>query len=280
MSKTEFIKETSCTKNQIFLSLYVYNIGFQKCLPQHKWEGIRNHYLIHYIHSGRGYYRTGGQTFLLTKGDAFLIYPDKKVCYYADENEPWEYYWVGFHGTDAISLIEKTDFSPQNPIFYHCSFGNEILNCLLEIYYVRGNTAANTVKMTSSLYQMFSFFIQDSTTKQIKPSSVPHIELAISFIASQYSYPITIEEIASYVGISRTHLFREFKEHLKQSPKDYLTDFRMKEACRLLNSTTLSINSIANSVGYENGMYFSKSFHKKFHITPSQFRQINSFPNF
>lgn len=276
MPQNEFIKSTYHTGNQIFLSLYVYNVGFQKCTPNHEWgPGIRNHYLIHYINAGKGYYKTGGQTFLLSKGDAFLIYPEMEVSYYADAETPWEYYWVGFQGSDATPLINATDFSKENPVFYHCTSGEKIRDCLLEIYQSRGSSIADTTRMTGFLYHALSLFIQDSTTRQPKLSSPSYIELAVSFIASHYSYPITVEDIAAYLGISRSHLFREFKEHLKQAPKDFLTSYRIREACRLLSNTPLSIQSVANSVGYENGMYFSRMFRQETGLTPSQFRLKN-----
>lgn len=274
MSYAEFIKESYHNGSRIFLSLYVYNVGFQKCEPHHEWgPGIRDHYLIHYVNSGKGYYKTGGQTFLLTKGDAFLVYPGTEVSYYADEKEPWEYYWVGFQGSDAAALIDATDFSSANPVFYHCASGEKVRDFFLEIYQSRGNTIADTARMTGSLYRALSLFIQDSNTRQIKSqSSFSHIELAAAFIASQYSYQITVEDVAAYVGVSRSHLFREFKDYLKQSPKDYLTKYRIREACRLLTDTSLSIQSVANSVGYENGMYFSRIFRQETGMTPSQFR--------
>ena len=70
-----------------------------------------------------------------------------------------------------------------------------------------------------------------------------------------------MEDIAAYVGLSRSHLFRYLKLMLQQSPKEYLTDFRMKQACYLLEHSNLSITAIANSVGFDNGLYFSKTFH-------------------
>ena len=86
------------------------------------------------------------------------------------------------------------------------------------------------------------------------------------------SYPITVEDIASYVGLSRSHLFRSFEIVMQQSPKEYLTDFRMKQACYLLEHSNLSITAIANSVGFDNGLYFSKTFHKKKGLSPKEYR--------
>ncbi len=54
------------------VSLSVYNVGFQKCDALYQWgPGIRDHYLIHYIISGKGTYRVAGQTYHLSGGDTF-----------------------------------------------------------------------------------------------------------------------------------------------------------------------------------------------------------------
>ena len=94
----------------------VYNSGYQKCTPgYHMGPLTRNRYLIHHVVSGKGYYVVNGETFSIQEGDSFLIYPNTVVSYFADREDPWEYYWVGFDGPDAKILISKTDFLPTYP---------------------------------------------------------------------------------------------------------------------------------------------------------------------
>ena len=93
------------------VSLSVYNVGYQNCDPGYQWgPGIRDHYLIHYIISGKGTYQVNGTTYDLTAGDAFLVYPNTEIIYCADAEEPWEYAWVGFTGSDAAMILKATDF--------------------------------------------------------------------------------------------------------------------------------------------------------------------------
>ena len=97
------------------VSLSVYNVGFQKCDPLYQWgPGIRDHYLIHYIISGKGYYKIKNTTFTLQAGDSFLVYPNTEVLYFADETDPWEYAWVGFTGSDASMILKATDFRQKD----------------------------------------------------------------------------------------------------------------------------------------------------------------------
>ena len=60
-----------------------------------------------------------------------------------------------------------------------------------------------------------------------------------------------------------------------KSPKEYLTEYRIKQACRLLKETDLSISAIAYSVGFENNLYFSKAFKKQKGLSPSEYRVIH-----
>lgn len=256
------------------LSLSVYNVGFQKCDSLYQWgPGIRDHYLIHYIISGSGYYQVNTHTYELHAGDTFLVYPNTEVVYYADANHPWEYAWVGFTGSDASMILQATDFSPETPCILHAPFGDSIHRQILHIYDARGNEFEHAVEMTGRLYTMLAMLMHGANHSSSPNSTNSYVQKGIEFISSNYSYAITVEDIADYVGVSRSHLFRSFETVLGQSPKEYLTDFRMKQACYLLEHSNLSITAIANSLGFDNSLYFSKTFHKQKGLSPKDFRK-------
>ena len=101
-----------------------------------------------------------------------------------------------------------------------------------------------------------------------------YVERAKDYIASSYSYPITVEDVADYTGISRSYLFRAFQAYQKQSPKEYLTEYRIRQACHLLRETGLSVASIAYSVGFEDNLYFFPRHSKRrCMMSPSQYRK-------
>lgn len=256
------------------VSLSVYNVGFQRCDPLYQWgPGIRDHYLIHYIISGCGYYKTGGHTYKLYAGDTFLVYPNTEVLYYANEQEPWEYAWVGFTGSDASMILNATDFTVDCPVIHGTPLGSDIHRQILHIYDARGNEFEHAVEMTGRLYTMLASFMHGATHATVQNSVNSYVQKGIEFISSNYSYAITVEDIADYVGVSRSHLFRSFQNVLGQSPKEYLTEFRMKQACYLLEHSDLSITAIANSLGFDNSLYFSKTFHKQKMMSPKEYRQ-------
>lgn len=259
-------------------SLSVYNVGYQKCDPEYQWgPGVRDHYCIHHILSGSGTYSTGDFSRRLNAGDTFILYPGVELQYQADKEEPWEYAWAGFMGADAASIIRSTDFSKESPYILKGKIPEEKIREGLEhIYQIKGNSYEAAVEMTGRLYGLLALFMKYSDKKeQGKDIQLTYVEKAESYIGTNYSYPVTVEDVASYVGISRSHLFRSFQNYLGTSPKEYLTEYRIKQACHLLKETDLSVSAIAYSVGFENNLYFSKAFKKQKKKSPSEYRRTH-----
>lgn len=259
------------------VSLAVYNVGYQKCDPQYQWgPGVRDHYLIHHIISGKGRLNANQTDFSLQAGDSFLVYPGTEISYTADADEPWEYAWVGFNGSDAPIILKATDFTPSYPVVTNTPYGKEITHQLLHIYEARGRDFESAVEMTGRLYTALALFLKGASHTPVQNNYHTYVQKAIEFIAANYSYPITVEDIADHVGLSRSHLFRSFELVLQLSPKEYLSQFRIKQACYLLRHSSLSITAIANSVGFESSLYFSKAFKKAKNVSPREYAKKNA----
>ena len=191
------------------VSLSVYNVGYQLCDAGYQWgPGIRDHYLIHYVISGKGTYEVNNETHFLSAEDAFLVYPNTEIIYRADAKTPWEYAWVGFTGSDAATILQATDFSRKHPCIHAVPNGEEVKRQLLHIYDARGNGFEHAVEMTGRLYTTLALFLKSSTQKETQLTAATYVQKSIEYISANYSYPITVEDIAAYVGLSRSHLFR------------------------------------------------------------------------
>ena len=81
---SDFYKDSYKIRKYELFSLSVCNVGHQKCDRNHHWgPGSKDHYLIHHILTGKGYYHCNGKLYTLKAGDSFLIYPNHEVWYYA-----------------------------------------------------------------------------------------------------------------------------------------------------------------------------------------------------
>lgn len=258
------------------VELSIFNCGVQSCEPGHLWgPGIRDHYLIHLVIRGRGRYTVGSHEYQLKAGDLFLVKPNQLVAYCADETDPWEYCWVGFNGAFANKLVQQTPFSDQKPV-YHCTNPHDLQKAMLAIYEARGPESSHEAAMVGHLYLFLSCMMQQAQQcdSRIGSTSSQYVHGAIKYIQFNYSHNISIDDIAKAVGVSRSHLYRLFMSNVGQSPIDYLTSYRIEEACNLLRDSKLSIAEIAVSVGFFDQFYFSRVFKKTKGVPPS--RYLNS----
>ena len=121
-----------------FVDLNLYQFGYEKCEPLHSYGPYaRNHYLFHYVISGKGYLRADGE-YQITAGHGFLIEPNQVTTYFADENDPWEYAWIEFDGLRVRESLQLAGISANQPIYTPVSVKEGAL-LLNEIMYIVDN---------------------------------------------------------------------------------------------------------------------------------------------
>lgn len=118
------------------------------------------------------------------------------------------------------------------------------------------------------LYQVCSLEAPDKSNKNID-----RIKDIIKYIETNYDKPISIAEIAGVTGFSESHFMKFFKTIMGTSFVDYLNDYRLSMASRMLVSSDDNIIDIAAHCGYDNLSYFNRIFKKKYGITPSAYRR-------
>ena len=255
------------------VELSIFSCGHEVCQPGHTWgPGVRDHYLIHLVVAGKGVFQVGGASFHLQEGDLFLVKPNQLNTYAADATDPWEYYWVGFNCACANKLVQQTPFTDHHPL-HHCKDPQSVREALYNIYLSRGTEPQQEALMTGYLYLFMAQLMKEARDTMPNPgsSSSQYVLAAIKYIQFNYSHDISVDDIAKAVGVSRSHLYRVFMANVGQSPIDYLTGYRISEACSLLKNAHLSIAEIAVSVGFFDQFYFSRVFKKVKGVPPSKY---------
>ena len=102
--------------------------------------------------------------------------------------------------------------------------------------------------------------------------NIDKIKDVIKYIETNYQHAITIDEIAGVCNFSSSHFMKYFKKVMGTSFIDYLNEYRLSMASRLLLPTSDNILEIAAECGYDNLSYFNRLFKKKFGVTPSAYR--------
>ena len=253
--------------------LSVFNTGYERCDSSYCWgPAVRDHYLIHYISSGKGVFTCNREEYALRTGDLFLIQPGQLVSYRADADDPWEYCWVGFNGADAKRLVSLTGFSSEMPIF-HTADAEETGNCIRRIAMASDRGIAADAEMVGYLYLVLAHLMRLGGHPMTDDTHRDYLDNAIRFIQYNYAGNIGIVDIARYAGISRSQLYREFMRNFGTSPQQFLQTHRINQACGLLTNPALSVAEVAGSVGYNDPLYFSRVFRQIKGCSPSQYRQ-------
>ncbi len=253
--------------------LCIYNCGWQICEKNYTWgPGVRDHYLLHFIVKGKGKYTVNGKAYNVGQGEMFYSKPGELIMYTADSTQPWEYYWVGFNGPYANKLTFRLPF--KNNLHVHkCLQPEKIKKSIYNIFNFRGSEPYSEVMMVGRLYVLLANLIKEAQISEPKKFNLSsqYVNNAIKYIQFNYSQDIGIDDIAKSVGVSRSHLYRVFVNNIGRSPVDYLTEYRINEACYLLKNSQLSIAEIAVSVGFYDQFYFSRVFKKVKKVPPSKY---------
>lgn len=273
--------------NERFIDLGLYQFGMEQCSPSHSYgPAARNHFLFHYIISGTGTLyaddSTGTtKTYHLKSGEGFLIFPNQITTYIADKELPWEYVWIEFDGLRAKEAMDTAGFSLDRPIF-HTKKRDMSQKMEEELVYIATHSDETIFNIIGHLYLFLDYFTRSTVSTVVKGSTKLqdyYIKEAITYIEQNFQNDISVVDIANRLGINRSYFGKIFKQTLKQTPQEFLINYRMIKATELLRLTKMSIGDISKAVGYENQLHFSRAFKKIYNISPREWRNINAVNN-
>lgn len=99
-----------------------------------------------------------------------------------------------------------------------------------------------------------------------------------SFMQKHFNKALTIDDFAYLTGRSVPTFRREFKIKFGTSPRQWIIQQRLEKAKDLLENGSISVQDVANQVGYDSTSHFIKAFKKAFGITPKQKQSISQTP--
>lgn len=99
------------------------------------------------------------------------------------------------------------------------------------------------------------------------------IQSMLSYIHQNYMYKISLEQIAGAASVSTRECLRCFRETIDKTPVEYLMDYRLDMAKKLLKETKMSITEISYHSGFSGSAYFGKIFRQRCGMTPMECRR-------
>ena len=265
-------------RDERFIDLNLYQFGWEQTAPAYSYGPYaRNHYLFHYVISGRGVLMANEKEYEVTAGHGFLLTPGQITTYSADDVTPWEYTWVEFDGLRAHESLNLAGISGSQPIYTARSpEAGRLLQD--EMLYIVNHADASPTHLIAHGFLFLDQLVQSSAGRR-PPSEYRlrdfYIKEALTFIEQNFQRDVSIEEIAAVCGLNRSYFGKVFREAVGESPQAYLLHYRMARAAQLLKETRLSIGEIARQVSYDNQLHFSRAFKNVHGVSPREYRSAH-----
>ena len=257
------------TASKVF-NLSVIDYGEEKCEPSHAYgPAVRSYYLIHYVLSGEGVLEVENQTWKIHAGQSFLIYPGETASYQADALHPWHYAWIGYTGEQSADLTQITGFTWSQRVLT-VSHPNQAWQALAQLRSDIKQLQLGELATLGGLLRFLSLLSPSPGDNVML--NLTQYEKAIHYIQENFAHPISVQAVANAVNLSRSQLFRIFKNARGDSPKHVLEEIRISHAKHLLRMTDLTVEEVARHTGFSSSSYLIKVFQKYRGMSPMAYR--------
>jgi AraC-like DNA-binding protein len=149
-------------------------------------------------------------------------------------------------------FIESLEFYFQNPVLIN----DDLLELKIKeliLLLIQSKNVCSIQELISDLY----------STRSVQVKNV--IEL--------HSYSnLSLDELAKLCNLSLSSFKREFKKAFNDTPNNYITNQKLKRAKELLRITEMPVSEIAYGVGFNDPLYFTRTFKKKVGNSPTEYR--------
>jgi AraC-like DNA-binding protein len=169
---------------------------------------------------------------------------------------------------DFIRHTERGIFFPQS---YHQEIAKKItqlpqtielgrLLLLLQILNLLINSQKSEILATEGLYN------------NLKETDEKRLDAVFKFTLNEYHRPISLQEVAGISNMTVNSFCRYFKQRTRKSYIDFLTGYRIGQACKLLQTEESGVLEICYRVGFNNLSNFNRKFRQINNCAPKEYR--------
>lgn len=254
------------------LNLQLTDSGEEACPAAYRYgPRVRNYILMHAVIKGKGILHNDFGDHSVRSGQAFFIFPDEITVYQADSEDPWHYIWTGWVGEDSLPLLQKLNVSRQSPILNLGAQAESIYSCMRRIYKDSSLQQAGLAGV-GGLYRLLA--LMGDCERTAASTAQTYYNRALWLMEhEQPGDPLTVEQLARTLNISRSQLFRAFLKAGGLSPKEALTRHRCEQALQLIRQTDLTLENIAVTCGFADGQHLCDTFRRQGLNPPSSYRK-------
>ena len=265
-------------------------------------DDIRGPFSVFLNLKGNSFLKADGKEAAINEDFFFVTNRDQYYTLEIDSEQPTETFNLHFGDHFAEQAIQSIVQSPRNllenpfdpdgpPIgFFNRTYPRDPhFNQLIQA--LRTTESSNQTSVEGAqlrreelMYGLFLHLVDLTHTDHQRFERLPLIRqttreeitkrllLAVDYIHSYFSRPLSLDELAAVSCLSKFHFLRLFKLAFSQTPYQYLKKVRIERAVRLLKGTQLPVHLIAEQVGFENSNSLSRAVVQQTGFSPSIIR--------
>lgn len=230
------------------------------------------------VRAGSGLVNVDGRQEQLSAGDFVLCGAGEPHSYRARGELPLDAVSCGLSGLHCLGMEENRFIGHEDQPVVHAGVGSHRLDDMLQLL----ERAGGSPDMYSE--EICSYLAAAAVAEALRVhraaaerAEQAHYELGVRtrmYLDRHYLEPLTLDQIAQAMGVSKFHLDRVFLSRTGCTPVQYIIRRRIARAQTLLASTNLTVQHIASQSGYANYNYFTVLFRKTVGMTPGEYRKI------
>lgn len=250
-----------------------YNCGIEQCKSgQFYGPKRRDYHFIHFVVSGEGTLEIQGKKLPVRQNQLFIVPAGEVSTYRASERNPWKYCWIGFLGIQSGQFLSTLMHCGQKGFVLDCgdaAFYEKQIEALLNI---SGKRVSTLLRSNGMMYGIIGMLLEELEADDPKDWDLSIPYQARQYMELHYHDNLLISDVADAVGVHANYLSNLFQAQYHMSPKQYLSNLKIKKARELLLYTDHPIYIVANSVGFSDPLAFSKFFRRMTGVSPSDYR--------
>lgn len=163
-----------------------------------------------------------------------------------------------------------------------CGPRRYVLDCRDASYYERqieyilglsGSQTAIHLRANGTMYHLIGTLLDTLGAEDPKELDRSIPDQAKQYMELHYHNRLQIADVADALGVHVNYLANLFQKQYSTTPKQYLSELRVKKAKKLLLDTDHPVYIVANSVGFSDPLTFSKFFHRMTGMAPTAYRE-------
>jgi len=223
---------------------------------------------VEYVISGSGVIISNNRSFIVNKGDTYMLTAGSNLNYYSSPENPFEKIWINVKGVLAKQIIEI--YKLQDTVLFRNTNTHDLISAIHNICKTETNPQIIQDKVSLLFISLIQFLYRNQRKITAKSEI---IDLFRYYIDCHITENIKLSEVAKLSHISPEHAIRIFKKKYGITPHQYIIESKIKIAKSMLTASNNSIAQIAEALSFSDPHNFSAQFQKHTGKRPSVFRK-------